>query len=96
MRIAAGLALVVGLMMGMGQAMAGGDAAAGKAVFAKCATCHSLEDGNNGIGPSLHGIFGRKAASADDFHYSPFMEKSGIVWDEVQLDKYLADPQGLV
>jgi cytochrome c len=38
------------------------DVAAGKAAFAQCAACHSI-DGSNGAGPSLKGIVGSKAGT---------------------------------
>lgn len=37
---------------------AAGDAARGKSDFQRCATCHSLNAGQNGVGPTLHGIVG--------------------------------------
>ena len=48
------------------------------------------------VGPSLHGIIGRPAGSAPGFPYSPSMKRSGIVWDEETLKKYLPDPQAMV
>jgi cytochrome c len=68
------------------------DAAAGKAVFAQCAACHSV-DGSNGAGPSLKGIVGRKAGSFEGFRYSRAMKGAGYAWDAAKLDAYLADPQ---
>ena len=44
-----------------GVARADGDAARGEARFQECAACHKLEAGANNVGPSLHGIFARKA-----------------------------------
>ena len=84
------------LMLAAAPAWAGGDAAAGKAVFNKCRICHSLEAGKTLIGPSLHGLFGRKAGSLDNFRYSIAMKNYGVVWDEASLDKYLTDPQTVV
>jgi len=78
------------------QARADGDPARGKVVFNQCMACHSLKEGTNGVGPSLHGIFGRPAATAPGFFYSPSMKRSGITWGEANLKKYLPDPQGLV
>ena len=69
------------------------DAAHGKQVFEECTACHSLEAGVHGVGPSLQGMFGRKAADLTDFRYSPAMKRSGITWDAKTLDAYLADPQ---
>ena len=77
-------------------ARADGDAARGEAKFGDCAACHKLEAGANEVGPSLHGIFGRKAGEIADFRYSPAMKHSGIVWTAETLDKYLADPQAMV
>lgn len=77
-------------------AYAAGDADAGKTIFKKCAACHSLDAGKNGIGPSLHGLFGRKAGTAEGYRYSAAMTNSGIVWNEDALAKYLAAPQAVV
>jgi len=74
-------------------AIAADDPVKGKAQFENCVACHSLEAGNNGVGPSLHGLFGRKSAS-EDFTYSPAMRRANITWTPELLDRYLADPQG--
>ena len=50
----------------------------------------------NEVGPSLHGLFSRKAGELSDFRYSPAMRRSGIIWTAETLDRYLADPQGVV
>jgi len=75
-------------------AVAAGDAAKGKAVFEQCAACHSLEADQNGVGPSLHGLFGRKSGSEEDFVYSAAMRRANVIWMPETLDRYLADPQG--
>jgi cytochrome c len=74
-------------------AHADGDAARGKKVFEECAACHSLEKGANGVGPSLHGVFERKAGELADFRFSPAMKKSALPWSARTLDLFLADPQ---
>jgi cytochrome c len=68
----------------------------GKVVFEKCAACHSLEAGKNDIGPSLAGIFGRKAGSSEDFRYSTAMKQSNVTWDESTLDAFIEDPQAFI
>ena len=90
---AAGLALMVLLI---GSASADGDVARGEARFQDCAACHKLEAGNNNVGPSLHGIFQRKAGALADFRYSPAMKRSGISWTPETLDKFITDPQAMV
>ena len=74
-------------------ATAAEDLVKGKALFENCTACHSLEAGQNGVGPTLHGLFGRKSA-AEEFNYSPAMRRANITWTPEQLDSYLADPQG--
>ncbi len=73
-----------------------GDADAGKAVFNKCRVCHSVDAGKNLVGPTLHGLFGRKAGAVENFRYSAAMTNSGIVWDEEKLAQYLTNPQAMV
>ena len=68
------------------------DATAGKAAFAPCAACHSV-NGSNGAGPSLQGVVGRKAGVFEGFRYSRAMKAAGTTWDVASLDAYIADPQ---
>ena len=80
----------------VGVARADGDPARGEAHFQDCAACHKLEAGANNLGPSLHGIFMRKAGELADFRYSPAIKRSGIVWSPETLDKFITDPQAMV
>jgi nitrite reductase (NO-forming) len=73
-----------------------GDTAAGHQVFRKCQACHSLEAGKNGLGPSLAGIVGEKAAAVPGYNFSPAMKASNLTWDAATLDAYLTDPQKVV
>ena len=93
-RIGATAALSVLLLAGA--AHADGDIVRGEARFQDCAACHRLEAGTNNVGPSLHGIFTRKAGEIADFRYSPAIKRSGIVWTPETLDKFITDPQALV
>ncbi len=77
-------------------AASAGDATRGEKRFEECASCHSVAAGQNGVGPSLHDVVGRKAASLDDFRYSPAMRRSGITWTPQTLDAFIGDPQKLV
>jgi len=72
-----------------------GDAAQGERLFnQQCKTCHTVDkDGRNGVGPNLHGVFGRKAGTAQGFSASEAMTKSGIVWDDKTIGEYLKDPK---
>ena len=88
------LAAVIGASTAamLSKAEAAGDAAAGEHVFARCVVCHSPKAGENKIGPSLAGVFGRKSGSATGYDYSPALKSAGITWDEQELDKYLTNP----
>jgi cytochrome c len=94
-RAVAALALLAAIGV-PGAASAQGDAAKGEKRFEECATCHSLKRAENGVGPTLNGVFDRKAAAEPDFRYSPAMRRSGIVWTAKTLDDFLADPQQVV
>lgn len=73
---------------------AAGDAAEGALAFHRhCAACHSLESGEHRIGPSLHGSFGRRAAQAEGYAYSPALRQLKVSWTDDTLDAYLTDAQ---
>ena len=62
------------------------------AVFERCAACHTGKATTDGAGPSLAGVVGRKAGSLDDFRYSRALQRSGVVWNEANLDAFLRAP----
>lgn len=75
------------------------DAAAGKEAFhQQCALCHTAEPGDSGgaQGPSLQGIFGRRAAGDPAFSYSAALRRSKLTWDARTLDRFLKSPTTVV
>lgn len=89
--------MVGGFVFTAGAAWADGDPVAGRKTFNQCQACHTVVKDKHGLGPSLHGVIGRKAASATGFkNYSPAMQKAEVVWTEENIAKYLADPKGFV
>lgn len=94
------IALFTAISMGalpIGQSQAQ-DTAAGEKVFAKCKTCHTVEDKNK-VGPSLKGVIGRTAGTHPGFKYSTSMieaGKGGLVWDDAKLTEYLHDPKAMI
>ena len=75
-----------------------GDAAAGEKVFRKCMACHAVEEGQNRVGPHLHGVVGREVAAVEGFSYSDAIVAwgEGKTWDAEHLDAFLEDPRGVV
>jgi cytochrome c len=73
-------------------AYAQGDAAAGEKVFAHCAPCHSTKPGENKIGPSLAGVFGRRSGTEPGYTYSSALKAQSVTWDEANLDAWLQGP----
>ena len=80
-------------------AFAEGDAEKGEKVFKKCKACHVVDSDKKKIGPSLKGVIGAKAGAKEGFKYSKAMMKAaedGLVWDEANIDKYLASPKKFI
>ena len=57
----------------------------------RCKACHSLDAGKHRTGPSLAGVFGRKAGGAEGYKYSDAMLNSDVIWDATTLDAHLKD-----
>lgn len=63
----------------------------------QCSTCHTVNAADpQRQGPTLAGVFGRKAGTAAGFHYSGGFAKADWSWDEAHLDPWLADPQAVI
>jgi cytochrome c len=92
----AGLAVTAGVMsLSLGSA-AQSAAPTGEQLFRqRCAACHSVVAGKNGVGPSLTGVVGRKAASTK-YAYSAALKKSNLTWTRASLDRYLSGPARMV
>ena len=75
---------------------AAADVPTAPAAFNQCKACHAAEPGQNGIGPSLAGVFGTKAGEVAGFDFSDAMKNSGLTWDAATLDKYLKKPMVVV
>ena len=89
-------AAVLALALAGGDARAQGDAAKGEKVFGKCKTCHDIATAKNKVGPTLHGVIGRKAGTVEGFKYSEAMVASGVVWDETTIAEYIKKPKEFI
>jgi len=74
-------------------AWADGSVSHGQSIFqAQCTACHSATAGQNGFGPSLDGVVGRKAGSLTGFAFTPALQASGLTWDDKSLSDFLTNP----
>lgn len=85
----------------IGPLLASADAAAGEAVFRRCAACHTAESGGaNKIGPNLWNIVNRPIATHEGFAYSnamkEFSQGGSVAWDYEHLSNFLLAPKGYI
>lgn len=74
-----------------------GDIARGALASRACVACHSFAPGRHLTGPSLAGIWGRRAGTAAGFsRYSDALKRSELVWDAQALDAWLHNPAAVV
>src|SRR5215469_7149008 len=93
---ATGLA-ILSLLVGTTQSRAAGNPTQGQRIFGACAACHSVRADQNMTGPSLAGLWNRKAGTLGSFsRYSPAMKSASIEWNDKTLDEWIADPQHVI
>ncbi|HMN53240.1 MAG TPA: cytochrome c family protein [Sphingopyxis sp.] len=75
--------------------LAAADPAKGEAVFAKCAACHTINQGGaNGIGPNLYGTLGEAIGQGKGgFAFSDALKNVGGNWDFDKMDHWLTSPR---
>ena len=70
------------------------DAAAGEAVFRRCQTCHTINQGGpNQSGPNLWGVMGGPLGHAAGFAYSNDLRAKGGTWTWEAMDEWIANPR---
>lgn len=76
---------------------AGCDRERGERVFTKCAICHARDAALPSlVGPNLAGVVGRQSATLAQFKYTKALRELRQKWTPELLERFLADPQGLV
>jgi len=70
------------------------DAAAGEAVFRKCAACHTIAQGGpNGLGPNLWATMGAPLGHVAGFNYSDALRSRGGTWTWEAMSEWLRSPR---
>ncbi|MEH6403222.1 MAG: c-type cytochrome [Sneathiella sp.] len=68
-----------------------------KAASKYCADCHTFDKGGKVIyGPNLFGSYGKRAATIKGYSYSAALMNSGLVWNDVNLNSFMANPEQFV
>lgn len=75
--------------------LATADVAKGEATFAKCTSCHTINQGGaNGIGPNLHGVVGEAIGKGvGGFAFSDALKSKGGNWTFDALNEWLKSPK---
>ena len=77
----------------------------GSLLYLQCVACHDVTASKPGdqegdvlqkVGPSLHGVLNRSAATQEGYQYSEALRKAGLIWEESTLDRWLQGPAALV
>jgi len=103
-RVVRSAALVVSMaalqalpLAAVAQASAAADDAAqvahGQRLFMRCTACHDVAAGSAPkVGPTLHGLFGRRVASLPGFSYSDSLKSQSFEWDDTMLARWVESP----
>lgn len=74
--------------------LARGDAARGQTYWARCAACHTIEQGGrHGVGPNLWGVPGNPIAAREGFSSSSALSARGGSWDWEAMNGFLRSPR---
>ena len=95
------LCALAGLLAIAARAAGENDPVRGAREFQRCYACHSVdpEEKMNLQGPSLLRIVGRPGGAISGFEYSAALKRKtaeGWVWDVRTLDRFIADPEGVI
>ena len=83
--------------MTLQMAIAAGNAESGRKLYADlCVGCHGDTATAPEVGPSLKGVYGRKAGTEPKGVHSSALMDSKLTWNDANLRKFLTDPVKLL
>jgi cytochrome c len=89
-------ALLTGALFHSTAVRAGDDETRGAELFAqRCTACHSLNPTRK-PGPILSGVYGRRAGTAANYHYSAALQGAPVTWNDQTLDRWLTNPPAFI
>src|SRR5262245_37148830 len=59
-------------------------------------TCHSSNETDQRLGPHMRALIGRQAGALPNYSYSSAMKGANFVWDEKNLERFIANPDETV
>ena len=84
------------VVLAFGSATAQASEEGAKIFRTKCMVCHDLAKGKHKVGPSLDGVFGRQAGTAEGFTRYVGLKGATFKGEKATLDEYLTDPDKFV
>jgi cytochrome c len=88
--------LLVGTLFHSIAAAANGEQQRGAELFAdRCEACHSLKPTRK-PGPVLTGVYGRRAGTVPNYHYSAALRAASVTWKDQTLDRWLTNPPAYI
>ncbi|MBT6108670.1 MAG: c-type cytochrome [Rhodospirillales bacterium] len=75
-----------------------GNVSNGMIVAAKrCTVCHTFDRGGKvTFGPNLYDMVGKPSAAIEGYNYSDALANANLMWTDVNIDGFLADPEGFL
>ena len=69
----------------------------GRRLYIQCRACHTLvAEGNQLLGPNLHGFLDRPAGTAPGYEYSEALLAAEITWTPETLDHWMRSPSEVI
>ncbi len=69
----------------------------GRRLYIQCRACHTLvAEGNQALGPNLHGFMDRPAGTTPGYEYSEALLAADLEWTPETLDRWMQSPSEVI